>query len=179
MVEVRHYRIGIALSFLLLATTVYAAPSYGQSVLHRVYPSKAVAQPVPTRTVGIGKNDSARAASVKTVVDRILRRFQVRIDNYSLFLDKVQTRRDKLADEGKDVSTADRFITSAHANLDSAKSALSAAKSVLDALDYTKSLKDIRSVVTTQLQTVREAMTALHSSVSQVVASERAATVSK
>lgn len=164
--------------FLLTSTTFAASPSYGQSGVNRVYPTTKVSSPKPTKP-DTNANNTTKAERVKAVVDKILAKYQDRIDTYELFLNKVQLRRDKLADAGKDVRAVDRFLTTSQENLDSAKSTLASAKTILATTDYTMSMRAIRTIVSEQSQIVREALTTLHSSMSQSVAAARSATVSE
>lgn len=128
-------------------------------------------QPQTGSTVTPGAQGvSTRAVKLQALVTRMLNSFQNRIDNYTDFLTKVKTRRDKLAADGQDVTKLDSFIATATTNLAAAQAALSTAKSALAGLDYTANPGTVIQTVRDQLKLVRDAMTTLHKSMSQTVA---------
>jgi len=122
-----------------------------------------------------GQNSNAtpgsetRAEKLQALVTRMFDNLQNRIDNYTDFLTKVETRRDKLFNDGKDVTNLDAFIQTAKTNLAAAQAALNNADNALANLDYTQNPGTIIKQVREQLKIVREAMTTLHKSMSETV----------
>jgi len=103
------------------------------------------------------------------MVTSMINSFQKRLTNYKSFLDKVKSRKDKLAEAGKDVTRLDAFIATATTNLASAETALADAKKELEGLDYSGDGDTIRTTVKDVLSTLREAFTALHTSMGHAV----------
>lgn len=110
-----------------------------------------------------------RAQKLQALVTRLFNNVQNRIDNYTDFLAKVEGRRDKLFDAGKDVTKLDAFIQTAKTNLAAAQAALNNAQNALENLDYTQNPGTIIKLVREQVKIVREALTALHKSMSETV----------
>lgn len=129
-------------------------------------------QPTPKRNILIATvtpGSETRAEKLQALVTRMLDSVQNRIDNYTDFLAKVQSRRDKLFDAGKDVTKLDAFIQTAKTNLAAAQAALNNAQNALENLDYTEKPGTIIKLVREQLKIVRESLTTLHKSMSETV----------
>jgi hypothetical protein len=93
-----------------------------------------------------------------------------RLDNYRAFLSKVQTRIDKLKADGHDVSRFTSYITLANTNITAVDAAITHMAATFAALDTTADMKTIRETVRTELTSVRNAFTTLHTTMAQVVA---------
>ena len=176
----------VALSFFLAVTPVNAV-NFGDFVNFFGYrfntPVATPAtrfRPVGTTPAGgaIGKPQTPRgtvtkfvdrASRLQELANRMFDRFQNRIDKYTDFLAKVQSRRDKLFADGKDVSRLDSFITTAKTNLDTVKTVFTNAKNTLASLDYNANPGMVIKQVRDQLNLVREALTTLHKSMSETV----------
>ncbi len=171
---------GIAIAvlvFLLSAGPVSAAWSFGDyaSSVFNVRKTRRVITPTPTpkRVSKTARVDERTQA----VVTRMLNSYQNRLDNYMDFLTKVQARRDKLSEEGKDVTRLDAFIKTAIDNATRAQTVLNSAKTTLGLLDYTSGMPTLRRTIQTELQKIRMAFTNMHKSMSETVRFVRDVTV--
>jgi capsule polysaccharide export protein KpsE/RkpR len=106
---------------------------------------------------------------VKNVVGNIPDTYQKRLNQYSDFLTKVKSRRDKLAAAGQDVTKLDQFITTATDNLNSANTVLQTEKTTLGNLDPNQDPTQLKKTVKEQLTVVRQSLTAVNSSMSDTV----------
>lgn len=118
-------------------------------------------------TPSLKPND--KAGKLQALVTRMLDSFQNRLDNYTAFLDKVKSRRDKLLGDGKDVTKLNVFLTTATNNLTAVQNTFASVKSALAGLDYTQSTGTVIKAIRDQLTTLRQAFTNLHKSMSDAV----------
>lgn len=132
----------------------------------------------PTKNLSPDNADAARsekseqkhsAVALSDVTDRILGSYEKRISNYTDFLTKVRSRRDKLATQGSDTTKLNAFIASASDNLRDAGTKLSTVKKAVNTLDTKKSVGDTRATLKPLLTELRQAMTGLHKSMSETV----------
>ena len=147
---------------IVLAASLISPPVHAQSPTRKplLRPSKMMERMM----------NGEKGQKIQAVVERLFSKFENRAAQYEQFLERVQSRRDKLASSGKDTSKLDAFLTTAKGNLLLAKDAITEAKTVVDGLDYaSENKKDVREKVMAEVKKVRAAMTTLHTSMSQTV----------
>ncbi len=110
-----------------------------------------------------------KAQRTKENAMSMLQKFQERLDRYGEFLGKVESRKQKLADKGTDITRMTAFLATARTNLAAARTALAAARTGIEQINYSGEPQAIRTAIRTQLDSVRQAMRTLHTSMSEAV----------
>lgn len=156
--------------------------SFGNVVNRRPSPPSSVIRRAPTAPVT--RSDQSRQESrvrngqkVKERALSMLQKFSERLDRYEEFLGKVESRKQKLADKGVDVSNINALISTGTSNLAAARAALETARTAVNAIDTSGGdPQAVRTRVRTQLEAVRTAMRRLHTSMGEIVRTLRQAT---
>jgi hypothetical protein len=110
-----------------------------------------------------------RIKNTQDITNRIFDTYEKRLSNYNDFLNKVKSRRDKLAAEGKDVSKLDSFILTASNNLNTELNLFNTVNTDLASLDYTGDIASLRQNIHNEFTKLHQAMTTLHNSMKDTV----------
>ena len=125
----------------------------------------------PTGTPGTQRYGQVQQRTERrmNMTSGMIAKFRQRLDRYQDFLTKVETRKAKLADQGVNVTNITAFITKAKENVKKTKTAIDTAETNLNAIDYSQPMNEVMTRVRDELRKVRQAMTTLHTSMSQAV----------
>lgn len=117
-----------------------------------------------------GPDGTNRTQQISDVIKRLLDSYKQRLDQYGQFLSKITSRRDTLKAQGADVTRLDAFIQTAVDNLHKAQAQFASLEAVLLNMNLNTDMRIIRQTIQNELTKMRQAMTILHTSMSQVVA---------
>lgn len=103
------------------------------------------------------------------IASRIQNKLSNHLRLYNQFVDKLETRRAKLANQGADVAELDNRIRLIKTDLATTRNSIDSLQSFVDSLDYTQPVSTIRRDLKAEISQVRQQFRNLHSMVSQAV----------
>lgn len=111
----------------------------------------------------------AKKSSYEDAASRILQRSERRLQGYDAFLEKWESRRDKLVDRGVDVSTADAAARLARQELAAARNIYKSVAESYTAIDPSQDTPTIRRQLREGAGEMQQAFVAVHKSMAAAV----------